>query len=178
MEQLNEERINENKHFRILGDFVCGADDPLNLFLSDKALDYDGQKLGHTYLILDNGDILAFYTLKVNGIQIKTELNEYEVLPMIEIARIAVAHDLQGRGLGRQMFYENILPKVREISTLAAVKGIMVFVEEHNEKGIAFYKSLGFKKADESVQRQLNDTFNWGCDLYVVSLDTLSDSND
>lgn len=30
-----EERLDEEKHFVSVGDFCCGADDPLNLFLTD-----------------------------------------------------------------------------------------------------------------------------------------------
>lgn len=174
MSNLHEEHIDEEKHFRILGDFVCGADDPLDTFLSDKAISYDNEKLGRTYLVMEEGVIIAFYTLKTNGLQIKDDNNELEVIPMIEISRIAVLSDLQGNGLGKKVFYELILTKVETICKSAAVRGIMAFVEKENENGIAFYKSVGFEKAESVVNDAVHsDAFNEGCDLYVVSLEKL-----
>lgn len=174
MLNLREEHIDEEKHFRKLGDFICGADDPLNTFLSDNAISYDNAKLGRTYLVLEEDEIIAFYTLKTNGLQIKDDNNELEVIPMIEISRIAVANDLQSAGLGKKVFYELILDKVKTICALVAVKGIMAFVEKENEKGIAFYKSVGFERAESVVNDAVHsDSFNEGCDLYVVSLDKL-----
>ena len=174
MYHLNEERINEEKHFVILGNFVCGADDPLDRFLSDNAIEYDCQKMGNTYLIVEGDEILAFYTIRVNGIQIQTEkdgCNEFEVLPMLEIARFAVNHDYQGHGLGKYVFYEKVLPKAIQISKIAAVQGIMAFVEPHNKRAITFYERVGFCPADSSVQKSITDIFNEECNLYVVSLE-------
>lgn len=173
MLELKEERIDEDKHFSILGDFVCGADDPLNLFLSDDAIRYDRDSLGNTYLVMSEGDIVAFYTLKANGIQVEEDDGECESYPMIEISRIAVAFDLQGGGIGKRIFYDHILPKVELVSRYIAVRGIMVFAEKNNIQGIGFYKSLGFIRADDSVQKNIQDSFNIGCDLYTVSLKNL-----
>ena len=174
MLHLNEERINEEKHFLILGNFTCGADDPLNGFLSDSAIEYDSKKMGHTYLIIEDNEILGFYTIRVNGIQIQTEKDgciEYEVLPMLEIARFAVNFEFQGHGLGKNIFYEKVLPKAIHISEIVAVQGIMVFVEKYNNQAIEFYKRIGFSPADDSVQQSITDMFNEECSLYLVSLE-------
>lgn len=169
-----EERLNEEEHFICVGDFCCGADDPLNLFLTDSSFDYDSNKLGSTYLLFeeDSRTLLAFYTIKTNAIQTYDEEKcEYNALPMIEIARIAVEFDFQKNGIGRLLFYDYIIPKVKAVSDLVAVYGLMVFVEGHNENGIKFYKSLGFKKADDTVQKMIGETFNEKCDLYILSLE-------
>jgi len=166
-----EERIDRDKHFFVTADFCCGADDPLNLFLSMDAFDYDENKLGSTYLLFDeNGEsLLAFYTIKANGIQMyDSAKDEYNSIPVIEISRIAVEYDFQGSGLGKAMFYDYILPKVEIVEQLVAIKAIIVFVEPDNSKGIRFYESLGFKKADETVQQKIDETFNEECDLYIL----------
>lgn len=171
--KFTEERLDRNKHFVIVGDFCCGADDPLDVFLSDNSFDYDEHKLGNTYLLFETNSntLLAFYTIKANGIQIyDTETNEYNAIPVIEIARIAVHHEFQNSGIGKMLFYDYILPKIKDVSEKIAVSAIMVFVESHNETGINFYKSIGFKKPDENVQKYISETFNEKCDLYVVSL--------
>lgn len=61
-----EEKLNRDSqlHFKLVGDFCCGADDPLNIFLSDDAFDYTDEKQGLTYILMDKSKslILAFYT--------------------------------------------------------------------------------------------------------------------
>ena len=171
--EYTEEKIDIEKHFRIVGDFCCGADDPLNSFLTDKSFDYDENKLGVTYLIFnkDKSTLLGFYTIKTNAIQtIDDDTGEYNALPMIEIARIAVQHEFQSNGIGRRIFFDYIFPKVKQVGSLVAVYGLMVFVDPYNEKGIKFYESIGLKKADSSIQKMIGETFNEKCDLYVASI--------
>lgn len=62
------------------------------------------------------------------------------------------------------------MPKINIVRKEIAVRAIIVFVESDNEHGLHFYKSLGFKKADEIVQKCIGETFNEKCDLYVLSL--------
>ncbi len=168
-----EERLDREKHFNIVVDFQCGADDPLNLFLSDDSFDYDEERYGLTYLLrdADTGIILAFYTIKANGVQTySSENKEYNAVPVIEIARIAVEYELQHTGVGRKLFYEYILPKIRQVEELIAVRAIIVFVDPDNEDGIGFYRSLGFEKAAADVQQKIDESFNENCDLYVLEL--------
>lgn len=168
-----EERLDEERHFSAVGDFCCGADDPLNIFLSDDSFDYHNNAYGTTYLLRDSdsGDILAFYTIKANGVQTyDSEIEEYNAEPVIEIARIAVSFDVQGIGLGKLLFYDYIMPKIDIVRREIAVRAIIVFVESNNEQGLYFYKSLGFRKADDIVQKCIGETFNEECDLYVLSL--------
>lgn len=171
--RLIEERLDGEKHFFELGDFVCGADDPLNTFLSDDAIEYDEEQYGSTYLIKgeEEGNIWAFFTIKANGIQIYQSLQDILIsVPVVEIARIAVHYKIQRSGIGRKVFYNHIMPKVKAVAELIAVKAIIVFVEPDNYVGIAFYESLGFVKAAEEVQQKIAETFNEDCDLYVLGL--------
>jgi len=171
---FKEERLNRKKHFDLVGGFVCGADDPLSQFLSDKSFDYDEGKYGHTYLLRtanEPRELVAYYTLKANGIQsYSSETEEYNSTPVVEIARLAVRHDLHRIGIGRTMFYEHILPKIKEVSLLIAVKAIIVFVDGDNVDGIGYYESLGFIKADKDVQKKIRESFNESCELYVLQM--------
>ncbi len=113
--QYKEELLSKEslRHFMLVGDFCCGADNPLNTFLSDDAFDYAEEKQGHTYILMDNEYtcILAFYTIKGNAIHtFNIDTNEYMALPVVEIARIAVDFDFQGNGLGKILFYDYIIP--------------------------------------------------------------------
>lgn len=44
--QYKEELLSKEslRHFMLVGDFCCGADNPLNTFLSDDAFDYAEEK--------------------------------------------------------------------------------------------------------------------------------------
>lgn len=172
---LFEEKLSGEKHFRSVGDFCCGADSPLDTFLCSQAFKYDEQRYGITYILTssaESSEILGFYTLKTSGIQIQ-ENGEYNSIPVIEIARIAMHYEMQGNGLGKYVFYTYILPKIKEVAKLVAVKAIIAFVEPNDEKAIGFYRSVGFEKAKDEVQKEIEDSFNEECDLYLVSLDDL-----
>ena len=170
-----EERLNREKHFCAVGDFRCGADDPLDSFLTDYSFEYDESRLGNTYLIFPENPtvILGFYTLKTSAIQtFSSDTKEYTALPMIEIARLAVHYEFQHSGIGRKIFYDYILPKVYTIAELSAVYGIIVFVDPYNENAIHYYISLGFERASDVVQSTIGESFNESCDLYILKLDT------
>ena len=172
---LYEEKLSSEKHFKSVGDFFCGADSPLDTFLSCKAFRYDEQRYGITYVLTESdvsNEILGFYTLKASGIQIQED-GEYNSIPVVEIARIAMHYDLQGQKIGQYVFYTYILPKIKEVAEKVAVKAIIAFVEPEDEQAIGFYKSVGFKRASELVQKEIAESFNEECDLYMVALDEI-----
>lgn len=175
---LIEERLSREKHFIIVGDFCCGADSPLDNFLSSDAFEYDENRYGNTYVLKlseEQNEIVGFYTLKTSGIQVEED-KEYNSIPVVEIARIAIHHEFQGNGIGKYVFYTYILPKIQEVAKIVAVKAIIAFVEPEDERAIRFYSSVGFKKATEIVQKEIEDSFNEECDLYIVSLDDIEES--
>lgn len=174
---FQEERLSSEKHMRSVGDFYCGADSPLDIFLQTEAFTYDEKHYGITYVLSEienTKDILGFYTLKTSGIQFD-ENGEFYSIPVIELARIAIAYDLQKNGMGKYVFYKYILPKVKQVADIVAVKAIIAFVEPDDQLAIGFYKSIGFEKASNDVQKQIAESFNEECDLYIVSLDSICD---
>lgn len=170
---LIEERLSREKHFWSVTEFCCGADNPLDGFLSADAFEYDEKRYGNTYLLLMPGvenEILGFYTLKASGIQVERN-GEFISIPVVEIARIAMHHEFQGQGIGKYVFYEHIFPKIQAVAEIIAVKAIIAFVEPEDEQAVGFYKSIGMVKATEIVQKEIEDSFNEECDLYIASLD-------
>ena len=157
-----------NKHLLAIGEFNCGVDHPLNDFICSFAYEYALNNYGKTYLLFYEKDILVYYTLKAGSITMAME-KETVTLPLIEITCFAVAYDFQGKGLGTKVFNENILPKIEVVSSNIAIYGIMVFVLPDDEKAIGFYKSLGFIKAGDDVQKNINH-FNEDCELYILKL--------
>lgn len=175
--KLVEEAIDANKHLRIVGDFYCGADDPLDTFLKSESFRYHQQKYGYTYLIFTEtqDELLSFYTIKANGVLMRQDCI-YNSVPVIEIARIAVQYEYQGHGLGKEIFFKYILPKIQNVAEIIAIYGIIVFVEDGNENAIKFYKSLGFIPAPQEIQNAIGESFNEGCQLYFVRLDNVNQS--
>lgn len=171
---IYEERLDENKHFIEVGDFNCGADDPLNNFLTDKSFDYDNKKYGCTYIVKEkqNNSIIAFYTIKCNGVQLYSSITqEYNSIPVIELSRIAVSLEYQHYGIGTKIFYDFIIPKIKKINDIVPIKAIIVFVDPDNEHGINFYKKLGFCASTNNVKQLINETFNEDCDLYLLNFE-------
>ena len=170
---LIEERLSREKHFFSVADFCCGADNPLDEFLSADAFEYDEKRYGNTYVLLlpgEKNEIIGFYTLKASGIQVERD-GEFISIPVVEIARIAMHHEFQGQGIGKYVFYKHIFPKIQEVANIVAVKAIIAFVEPEDKQAVGFYRSIGMEKATEIVQKEIEDSFNEECDLYIASLD-------
>ncbi len=171
---LQENKLTRERHFISVGDFNCGPDNPLNTFISDDAFRYAESRHGITYVLTmpeNPNQILGFYTLKSSGIQVyDADNNEFNSTPAVEISRIAVQYDIQQQGIGKYIFYTFILPKIKKVSEIIAVKVIIAFVEPDDEQAVHFYNSLGFEKATDVVQKEIADSFNNECDLYIVSL--------
>lgn len=68
-----------------------------------------------------------------------------------------------------------IIPKIKEVSKIIAIYGIIVFVESENGQGIQFYNSLGFKRANNEIQKAVGDSYNEKCELYVLKLDDIKE---
>lgn len=174
MIQLTEERLSVSKHMNAVGDFMCGPDNPLDTFLMTDAFKYDEERYGNTYVLTYGQNIVAFYTLKTSGIQVRED-DEFVSIPVVELARIAIQHEFQGKGIGKLIFYEYILPKILRVSKIVAVKAIIAFVESDDSNAVRYYKSLGFDKPTDIVQKEIEEAFNEECDLYLVSLDNIED---
>lgn len=171
-EIIDDVRLNKDEHFKSVGDFSCGMDQPLDTFLQSHSFSYDEECEGNTFLIMDKESkgVIGFYTLKCNAFQVRGNGEEkISSISTIELARFAINHNLQCKGWGTVIFCEVILPKIQKIKELAAVKCIMLFVEPDDRRVIKFYEELGFKIVDDEVQSYI-EPFNEGCNLMCMSL--------
>jgi hypothetical protein len=80
-----------DEHFIILDNFTCYENESLETFLKCKSIDYAKESQGMTYIIKyeDGNEILAFYTLKCNAIQMMEDGSKV-CMPAVELARLAV----------------------------------------------------------------------------------------
>lgn len=176
---LIEERLDKNKHLREVSNFCCG-NEPLDSFLKTEAFHYNNEGQGITYLLkcIKTKNIIGYYTLKTNAIQIYSiEKNIVESLPSIEIARLAIHHTYQDQGFGTAIFFNYILPKINKVKTLVGLNTIMVFaidenLEEYKYKKDTkrFYQKLGFRLAEDEVQNFIKEDYSEGCKLMYLFL--------
>nr|WP_317359145.1 N-acetyltransferase [uncultured Tyzzerella sp.] len=179
---LLEEKLDDNKHFEEVSYFSCG-NEALDLFLKCEAFKYNEDGQGNTYIIKlkDTDEIIGYYTLKANTIQIyniKTRIKESH--PAIEIARLAVNNDYKNNKFGTTIFFHYILPKIKEVKKLIGINTIMLFsihedIDEYehinNKKTLKyFYEKLGFNLAEDEVQKFIEDDYNEGCKLMYMSI--------
>lgn len=127
--------------------FDCGVD-PLNLYLSQYALQNQKKDAARTYVVVNGeGKIVGYYTLVYGSMtvgetpeEISSGHGKYPV-PIILIARLAVSIDEHGKGLGRSLVRDALVRSVSaaEIAGLSAV-----VVDAKDAAAKAFYEKMGF----------------------------------
>ena len=118
-------------------------------FLKEEAFEEQEKGLNTTHLFIDNetGKIAAYVSLCNDSIGFELEERDnlglsYATVPAIKIARLAVAVDYQGMGIGKSLiqFSAYMGRKIKEMSGLAF---LTLDCYEHR---VSFYESVGFVK--------------------------------
>jgi len=120
--------------------FSCGKP-PLNEFLRTLVSQYEKRNLGRTYVAVLPGDtkVCGYYTLASGGIAFQ-KLPRHPV-PVVILARLAVARDAQKKGLGDAL----LLDALRRGVQLADQLGIhAVEVDAIDQQARKFYEKYGF----------------------------------
>jgi len=121
----------------------------MEIFLKDEAYEEQEKGLNTTHLFIDTdaNKIAAYISLCNDSIGLELEERNdmglaYTTVPAIKIARLAVASDYQGNGIGKLLiqFSAYMGRKIKEMSGLAF---ITLDCYEHR---VSFYESIGFVK--------------------------------
>jgi GNAT superfamily N-acetyltransferase len=126
--------------------FNCGSA-PLNIYLQRYALANQGAGAAQTYAALLDGAVIGYYSLSTASVEYdqapdraKKGLARHPI-PVILIARLAVDHTWQGKGLGAAL----LLDALRRISSAADIVGIRaVLVHAKDESAKRFYQHFDF----------------------------------
>ncbi|HGD0580601.1 GNAT family N-acetyltransferase (plasmid) [Clostridium perfringens] len=177
-------KLNQSlEHLRLVGDFEC-SDESIENFLKNDAHNYDCSGEGNTYILIDEKDnkIVAYYTLKCNGIQVKDD-NLHKVLPALEIARLGVDINYEKLGLGSKMLAMAVKVAIHLKEEHVGVKYIHLFsvpdsvdfYMKKNKAGLKFHeypKGYSFLKEENSQEgcKALYVTLNECEDLYKKEL--------
>jgi GNAT superfamily N-acetyltransferase len=139
-------RIEKLQRGHAVEGFDCGSE-ALNRFLIRHALQNEQAGASRTYVALDDTEIAGYYTLVVGQVEhaaaperLKKGLAWHPV-PIMLLARLAIATHWQGKGLGAGLLKDAML------RTLAAadIAGIRAFaVHAKDDAARAFYERFDF----------------------------------
>lgn len=146
-----------------LQSFDCGDED-LNDFLLNDARFYDEQMLAHTYVFVEEDEVVAYYCLLNDKIS-QTDLDKslwrklrkniphekhYDSYPAVKIGRLAITGKFAGRHLGTRII-DGIKLKLFENAEYSACRFLTV---DAYRGALGFYEKNGFmpllKEPDES----------------------------
>jgi predicted N-acetyltransferase YhbS len=131
-----------------VGGFGCVVK-PLDDWLQNHAVDSDRRNLSRTFVVVDGDEVIGYYSLAIGGVH-RDELPRRfgRGLPgysigMVLLARLAIATDRQGEGLGRDLLVEAI-----ERAALAGQQAAarFVVVDPIDERARSFYRAFGFRE--------------------------------
>ena len=143
MASLRFEKLNRN---HVIEGFDCGRE-PLNRFLIRFALQNQQAGASQTYVLLADDAIAGYYTLAVGQVEhddapprLTKGLARHPV-PIMLLARLAIASSWQGKGLGAGLLKDAMLRTMQA----AEIAGIRAFaVHAKDEQARAFYEHFDF----------------------------------
>ena len=146
--------------------FDCGDSD-LNDFLQNDAILFFEKRIASTYVLEDNGQIIAYFSLlndKVSKLdatgsswkrlkKLFPHSKHFSSYPAIKIGRLAVDKKYEGKGVGRKLM-NRIKEDLRETSKASAFRFLTV---DAYLSAVPFYEKNGFKMLlnnDENKQHK------------------------
>lgn len=137
-----------------LVEFECG-DDELNDFIINDALDYHRNLLSESYLLKDEGRVIAYVTILNDSLDIdsfddRTSFNRFrkkhfvnskrlKSYPALKIGRLAVCHNLARKGYGSVL-----LDFVKLLTLLRRFAGCRFMTVDAYNDAVPFYEKNGF----------------------------------
>ena len=127
--------------------FGCG-EEPLNRFLVRFALANQRARASRTYVALDGDVVVGFHTLVVGEVsqeqapeRIRKGVARHPI-PLMVLARLAVAVEHQGRGLGAALL-KDAIGRTLAASAIAGIRALAVHAKDERARG--FYEHFGFR---------------------------------
>ena len=127
--------------------FDCG-EDVLNRFLGRFALANQRARASRTYVALDGDVVVGFHTLVVGEVspeqapeRIRKGLARHPI-PLMVLARLAVAVEHQGKGLGAALL-KDAIGRTLAAAEIAGIRALAVHANDERAQG--FYEHFGFR---------------------------------
>ena len=126
--------------------FDCGQE-PLNRFLARYALQNQQAEASQTYAALADDEVIGFYTLVVAEVEydeaparLGKGLARHPI-PLMLLARLAIAMTWQGKGLGAGLLKDAML-RTLQAAEIAGIRAMAVHAKDDAAK--AFYERFDF----------------------------------
>ncbi len=126
--------------------FDCRRD-ALNRFLIRYALQNQQARASQTYVALSEAEVVGYYTLVVGQVgyddapQRLTKRLARHPVPIMLLARLAVAANWQGKGLGAGLLKDSMMRTV-QAADIAGIRAFAVHAKDDDAK--AFYERFDF----------------------------------
>jgi GNAT superfamily N-acetyltransferase len=126
--------------------FDCGRE-PLNRFLIRFALQNQQAGASQTYLALADDQICGYYTLTVGQVEYDvapprlTKGLAHHPVPLMLLARLAIATTAQGKGLGAGLL-KDAMQRTLQAAEIAGIRAFAVHAKDDQAK--AFYEHFDF----------------------------------
>ncbi len=128
--------------------FDCGSEE-LNRFIERYAYQSQQSQGARTYVSLSvDGKLAGFYTLAYGSVEYDTVpertrkgLARHDV-PVMVLARLAVAKEFQGAGLGKQLLRDALL-RTLQAADIAGLRAVIVHAKDESAK--RFYERFRFE---------------------------------
>ncbi len=127
--------------------FDCG-EDALNRFLIRFALANQRARASRTYVALAGDEVVGFHTLVVGEVspeqapeRIRKGLPRHPI-PLMVLARLAVAMEHQGHGFGAALL-KDAISRTLAAAEIAGIRALAVHAKD--ERARAFYEHFGFR---------------------------------
>lgn len=139
-------RIEKLQRSHAVDSFDCNRE-ALNRFLIRYALQNQQTGASHTYIALSDQEVVGFYTLVVGQIEYDdaperlTKGLARHPVPIMLLARLAVAAGWQGKGFGAGLLKDAMVRTVRA-ADIAGIRAFAVHAKDNEAK--AFYERFDF----------------------------------
>lgn len=135
------------KH-HLLGEFDCRKHESLNQWLKKHALQSQQSESARTYVVHRDNKVVGYYSLCPGSVERagtpeRIAKGQREVIGIILLARLAVDHSEQGRGLGTALLKDALL-RASQAADIISARAVLVHAIDPDAK--AFYQHFGFEE--------------------------------
>lgn len=132
-----------------LSGFLCG-EPALDAWLQRRALGNQTSGATRTFVICEGQQVVGFHALASGSVRTaeapgRFRRNMPEPIPVVVLARLAVAQGFHGRGVGRALFRDATL-RVLQAADVIGIRGIAV--QALTPEARAFYIALGMSPSN------------------------------